>query len=109
MGELDVKERQGRTQDERRRTCRDDGGIHGPVNAFTRKCGFLDRAIKTIIAESRRFNGKDVSRYFEAYKAEMLKRDIPEARQLTGFDRVVMLRIHAETLELQEDNHNWSK
>ena len=47
--------------------------------------GGLDRAIETIVGTSNRLNGKDVTSFLEAYKAEMLMRDIPEDMRLSGF------------------------
>ena len=37
----------------------------------------------------------------EAYRAEMVMRDILEERRLTGFPRVAMPGIHAEVLEVR--------
>ena len=54
------------------------------------------------------FNGKDVTSYLETYRAEMLMRNIPEDRQLSGFPRVVTPSTHAEVLEVQADCHNWA-
>ena len=68
----------------------------------------LDRAIKAIIDKIGRFNGKDATSYLEAYKAEMLMRNIPEDRRLFGFPRVVTPIIHEEVLEVQADCHNWA-
>ena len=38
----------------------------------------LDRAIETVVGTMGRFQGKDVTSYLEAYRAEMFMRDIPE-------------------------------
>ena len=54
-----------------------------------------------------KFDGKDISRYLEAYKAEMLMRDIPKAKQLSGFARVVTSSLHGEILEMIPQIHNW--
>ena len=40
--------------------------------------GALDRAIEAIVGAIGRFRGKDVTSYLEAYRAEMVMRDIPE-------------------------------
>ena len=45
----------------------------------------------------------------EAFKTEMLMRDIPDHRRLSGFAQVVMLSIHAEVHEIQDDCRNWSE
>ena len=60
----------------------------------------LDRAIEAVIGMIGRFGGKDATSYLEAYRAEMVMRDIPEERRLTGFPRVAMPGIHAEVLEV---------
>ena len=67
----------------------------------------LDWAIETIMRMPSRFNEKDDSWYLEAYKAEMLMKDIPEAKQLSGFARVVMMSLHGEILEMIAENHDW--
>ena len=64
----------------------------------------LDGAIETIFVTTGQFNGRDVTNYLEAYKAEMLMRDIPEDRRLSKFPRVVTPSIHAE---VQADYRNW--
>ena len=63
--------------------------------------GALDRAIEAIVGAIGRFNGKNATSYLEAYRAEMVMRDIPEDRWLAGFPWVAMLGIHAEVLEVQ--------
>ena len=47
------------------------------------------------------FNGKDMTSYLESYKAEMIMRDISEAKQFSEFPRVVTPSIHAEVLKVQ--------
>ena len=47
--------------------------------------GTLDGAIEAIVEMIGRFNGKDVTIYLEAYRVEMIMRDIPEDRRLSGF------------------------
>ena len=67
----------------------------------------LDRAIEAIFGMIDRFNGKDVTSYLEAYKAEMLMRDVPKNRRLSVFHRVVTPSIHAKVLKVQADCRNW--
>ena len=62
---------------------------------------WLDRAIEIIVGTSRRFNGKDVSHYVEAYIAKLLMRDILEARQLSSIMTVVSLSLHMDVIDLQ--------
>ena len=45
--------------------------------------GALDRAIEAVIGTIGGFGGKDATSYLEAYRAEMVMRDIPEERRLT--------------------------
>ena len=40
--------------------------------------GALNRAIKAIVGTIGRFDGKDATSYVEAFRAEMVMRDIPE-------------------------------
>jgi hypothetical protein len=71
--------------------------------------GALDRAIEAIVGSIGRFSGKDATRYLEAYRAEMVMRDIPEDRRLSGFPRVAMPGIHAEVLELRDGSGSWEE
>ena len=66
----------------------------------------LDKAIESIINAIGRFNGKYATSYREAYKAEMMMRDILNDRQLAGLRRVITPSIHAVVLEVQADCHN---
>ena len=43
---------------------------------------------------------KNVTSYLEAYRAEMIMRDILEDRRLSWFPRVVALSIHTKMLEV---------
>ena len=49
------------------------------VSACEGTCA-LDRAIEAVVGTIGRFNGKDATSYLEAYRAEMVMRDIPEDR-----------------------------
>ena len=53
------------------------------------------------------FNDNDNTNYLEAYKAEMLMRDVPKNRRLSVFHRVVTPSIHAKVLKVQADCRNW--
>ena len=57
--------------------------------------GTLDRVIELIVGTIGRFGGKNATSYLEAYRAEMIMRDIPEDRRLSGFPQVVTPSIHA--------------
>ena len=67
----------------------------------------LDRAIPKIVGMIGRFNGKDVTNYLQAYRAEMKMRDILEDRRLSGFRWVVTPSIHTVVLEDQAHCRNW--
>ena len=69
--------------------------------------GTLDRAIKAVVGTIGWFNGKDVTKYLEAYRAEVIMRDISEERRLSIFPRVVMLNIYEEVLEVQTMCKSW--
>ena len=43
--------------------------------------GALDKAIEAIVGTIGRFGGKDATSYLEAYRAEMVMRDISEDRE----------------------------
>ena len=45
-------------------------------------------AVERLVQRNRQFNGKDVSRYLQDYKAEMLRCRISEGLQVTSFNRV---------------------
>ena len=66
--------------------------------------GTLDSAIEPIVGMIGRFGGKDATSYLEAYRAEMVMRDIPEDRWLAGFPRVAMSGIHTELLEVRAES-----
>ena len=60
----------------------------------------LDRSIEAIVGTIGWFGGKDATNYLEAYRDEMVMRDIPEDRRLAGFPRVATPGIHAEVLDV---------
>ena len=43
--------------------------------------GTLDRDIEAIVGLIGQFSGKDMTKYLEAYKAEMIMRDIPDSHE----------------------------
>ena len=71
------------------------------VNTRERSSG-----LGTIVDMVGRFNGRDVTSYLEAYKAEILMPDILEDRRLSRLPQVVTLSIQTEVLEMQADYHN---
>ena len=71
--------------------------------------GTLDRAIESIVGTIGRFGGKNATSYLEAYRAEMIMRDIPADRRLSGFPRVVTPSIHAEVLEVLAGCQTWEE
>jgi hypothetical protein len=71
--------------------------------------GALDRAIEAVVGSIGRFGGKNATSYLEAYRAEMVMRDIPEDRQLSGFPRVATPGVHAEVLEVRDASGSWEE
>ena len=69
----------------------------------------LDGAIEAIVGTIGQFGGKYTTSYLEAYRAEMVMRDIPEDRRLTVFPRVAMPGIHAEVLEVRAKIQTWEE
>ena len=69
----------------------------------------LDRAIEAVVGTIGRFGGKDTTSYLEAYRAEMVMRDIPKDRRLARFPRVAMPGIHAEVLEVWAESRTWEE
>ena len=65
-----------------------------------RGIGTLDRAIEAIVDTIGQLGGKDATSYLEAYRAEMVMRDIPEDRRFAGFPRVTTPGIHADVLKV---------
>ena len=78
------------------------------VNARESTSG-LDRVVETIVGMTGRFNRKNIMNYLEAFKAEMLMRDVPDDRQLSAFPRVVIPSTHTEVLEMQADSRSWQE
>ena len=60
-----------------------------------------DRANEMIVGTICRFNGMDATSYLEAYRAEMIMRDILEDRRLSRFPGVLTPSMHTEVLEVQ--------
>jgi hypothetical protein len=71
--------------------------------------GALNRAIEAVVGTIGRFSGKNATSYLEAYRAEMVMRDIPEDRRLSGFPRVAIPDIHAEVLQVREECGTWEE
>jgi hypothetical protein len=71
--------------------------------------GALDRAIEPVVGTIGRFSGKNATSYLEVYRAEMVMRDIPEDRRLSGFPRVATPGIHAEVLKVREECGTWEE
>jgi hypothetical protein len=69
----------------------------------------LDRAVEAVVGTIGRFGGKNATSYMEAYRAEMVMRDIPEHRRLSGFPWVVVPNIHAEVLAIREECGTWEQ
>ena len=71
--------------------------------------GALDRAIESIVSTIGQFCRKNAMSYLEAYRSEMIMRDIQVDKRLSGFPRVVSLSIHAEVFKVQTAFRNWEE
>ena len=69
------------------------------VSAREGRCA-LDKAIEAIVGTIVRFGGKNATRYLEACQSEMVMRDIPVDKWLSGFPRVLSPSIHTKVLEV---------
>jgi hypothetical protein len=69
----------------------------------------LDGDVEAVVGTIGRFGGKNATSYLESYRAEIVMRDIPEDRWLSGFPRVVVPSIHAEVLEVREECGMWEE
>ena len=69
----------------------------------------LDRAIETVVGTMGQFDGKDVSRYLEGYRAELLMRDVIAAKRLNSFARVVTPSLYREILEMIAESSFWEE
>ena len=78
------------------------------VSAREGRCA-LDKAIEAIVGTIVRFGGKDSMSYLEAYRAEMVMRDIPEDRRLARFPPVATPGIHIEVLEVRAGCRTWGE
>ena len=54
------------------------------------------------------FDGRNITKFLDAYKREMNQRDVSEARQISCFKRVVASNILRRVIELQEGRTTWS-
>ena len=54
-------------------------------------------------------NGRNITEFLDAYKREMVQRDMTEARQILSFKRVVANNIQKRVIELQEGKTMWSE
>jgi hypothetical protein len=71
--------------------------------------GALERAIEAVVGTIGRFSGNNATSYLEAYRSEMVMRDITEDRRLSGFPWVATPGIHAEVLQVREECGTWEE
>jgi hypothetical protein len=71
--------------------------------------GALDRAIEAVVGSIGQFGGKNATSYLEAYRDEMVMRDIPEDRRLSGFPRMATPGVHADVLEVRDESGSWEE
>jgi hypothetical protein len=63
--------------------------------------------VERIVERRGEFNGKDVSRYLQDYRAHMLRCGISEGYQVSAFNRVATDRLQASLRELQQQHPTW--
>jgi hypothetical protein len=59
------------------------------------------------VQRNGQFNGKDVSRYLQDYKVEMLRCRRSEGLQVTSFNRVATDEFQASIHGIQQQNPRW--
>ena len=63
--------------------------------------------VERLVQRNGQFNGKDVSRYLQDYKAEMLRCRASEGLQVTSFNRVATDGLQGSIHGLQQQNPTW--
>ena len=62
----------------------------------------VEKAVDCVVETEGQFDGRNITKFLDAYKREMNKRDVSEARQITSFKRVVVNNIQRRVIEPQE-------
>ena len=69
----------------------------------------VEKAVDRVVELEGQFDGRNITKFLDAYKREMNQRDVSEARQITSFKRVVANNIQRRVIELQEGKTTWSE
>ena len=69
----------------------------------------VEKAVDRVVELEGQFDGRNVTKFLDAYKREMNQRDVSEARQIASFKRVVANNIQRRVIELQEGKTTWSE
>ena len=67
----------------------------------------ISASVERLVQRNGQFNGKDVSRYLQDYKAEMLRCRASEGLQVTSFNRVATDGLQGSIHGLQQQNPTW--
>ena len=62
----------------------------------------VEKVVDRVIESKGQFDGRNITKFLDAYKREMNQRDVSEARQITSFKRVVANNIQRRVINLQE-------
>ena len=60
----------------------------------------VEKAVDRVEELEGQFDGRNVTKFLDAYKREMSQRDVSEARQITSFKRVVTNNVQRRIIEL---------
>ena len=63
------------------------------------------KAVDCVIEIEGQFDGRNITKFLDAYRREMNQRDMSEARQISSLKRVVTNNIQRRVIELQEGQH----
>ena len=62
----------------------------------------VEKVVDRVVETEGQFDGRNITKFLDAYKREMNQRDVSEARQITSFKRVAANNIQRRVIELQE-------
>ena len=67
----------------------------------------VENVVDRVVETEGQFDGRNITKFLDAYKREMNLRDVSRARQITSFKRVVMNNIQRRVIDLQEGKTTW--
>ena len=68
----------------------------------------VEKIVERVVEIEGQFDGRNITKFLDAYKREMNQRDVSEARPISCFKRVVTNNIRRRVIELQEGRTTWS-